>query len=93
MRHEEVQQYLEDYARHFNLLKHIKFTTLVERVHPVMVSPQNGKVTWEVTVRELEGGTTSTAKYDAVMVCNGYVHTSHSVSDISNITFNITLLY
>ena len=70
VRHDQVHQYLQDYAQHFDLFNCIQFNTLVERVHPAQDSSDD-KTTWEVTVKEIQKGTRTTHLFDAVVVCNG----------------------
>ena len=62
--HEAVLQYLQDFARDFDLLQHVQLSTPVTRVSThadgfrVRCNPA--------------GGSESTALFDAVMVCNGH---------------------
>lgn len=57
--HERVREYLEDFARDYDLRRYIQFGTPVERVAP------DGKGGWEVTAE-------TTQPFDAVMICNGH---------------------
>ncbi|KAK4289513.1 hypothetical protein Pmani_037519 [Petrolisthes manimaculis] len=69
--HTVVLKYLEDYARHYQLLPHIKFGHEVESVCPV-VKQEEGPPTWRVTSRDLQSGTLTTTTCDALLVCNGH---------------------
>ncbi|XP_030828992.1 flavin-containing monooxygenase FMO GS-OX-like 2 isoform X1 [Strongylocentrotus purpuratus] len=73
--HTEMLEYIEQFGRHFDLLKYIQFNTMVESVRPVKPSGDTQSVTWEVKVRDVENresGGPVTSHYDAVMVCNGH---------------------
>ena len=71
VKHTEVYEYLENYAEHFNLKQHIKFSTTVEIVEPL--SQEDGLVKWKVKSKNLlHKGNTETEMFDAVMVCNGH---------------------
>lgn len=65
----EVLEYLNLYADHFDLKRHIKFEHLVVRVQPLLDD------TWEVLVRNLPLNTYETFVFDLVFVCNGHYHT------------------
>lgn len=62
----EVLKYLESYADHFDLIRHIKFSHNVIRVRPIA----NAK--WEISVNDLVNNVTETKIYDAVLVANGH---------------------
>jgi hypothetical protein len=64
--HSQILSYLERYADHFNLRRHIWFGTEVVRVSPVA----GGR--WEVTTRSSGGYTERTHRYAAVVVANGH---------------------
>ncbi|XP_013404525.1 flavin-containing monooxygenase FMO GS-OX-like 4 [Lingula anatina] len=73
LKHEEVLDYLEKYADHFNLKKYIKFLTEVKHVDPV--KDGHGGVTWNIKVKDVRvADDTSDSSFvaDAVIVCNGY---------------------
>ncbi|CAG9821331.1 unnamed protein product [Phaedon cochleariae] len=61
----EVLKYIEDFARAFNLMPHIKFLTHVEKVSPL---PNNR---WSIGLLDLQTRETIEREYDAVLVCNG----------------------
>lgn len=67
--HPTVLRYLRDYARHFDLLRHVRFHSLVRGVSPV---PVGDPVTWEMRVRDVRSGATETLPFDAIAVCNGH---------------------
>ena len=70
VKHTEIYKYLENYAEHFQLKQHIKFSTTVEMVEPL--SQEDGLVRWKVKSRNLlHKENSETEIFDAVMVCNG----------------------
>ena len=70
LHHTEVQQYLEDYVKHFDLERFIRFGTEVISVKPF--KSEVGKTTWEVQTRTIETNSYETHEFDGVMVCNGH---------------------
>ncbi|KAL3853381.1 hypothetical protein ACJMK2_016927 [Sinanodonta woodiana] len=68
--HEEVLQYLENYATHYRLYKYIKFQTIVETVRPLK---GDNNTSWELTYCPVkERDQSCTELFDAVIVCNGH---------------------
>jgi hypothetical protein len=65
--HSQVRAYLERYADHFDLRRHIWFGTEVTRVEPVA----EGR--WEVTTRSTGGVTERSHRYAAVVIANGHL--------------------
>lgn len=63
--HNVVWQYLDSYAKHFHINKHIKYQHLVTKVRSI----SNKK--WEVTVHDLPNNKSVSSTYDAVFVCTG----------------------
>lgn len=61
---EQVQAYLAAYADHFGVTPHIRFRTLVENAAPA----GDG---WSVRSRSVDGGGTSTERFDYLAICNG----------------------
>ncbi|CAL7938279.1 unnamed protein product [Xylocopa violacea] len=68
--HQEIQTYLQGYANHFDLLKHIQFGTRVECVR-LEISPE-GEETWVVRVKVLKTKQEKENIFNAVMICNGH---------------------
>lgn len=62
---EQVQQYLESYASHFDLNGSIRLNTEVQRAEP---RADDG---WSVTVSDLNSNQTSQHEFDALVVANG----------------------
>ena len=68
--HQEVLNYLRNYARHFDLLKYIQFNTRVESVR-LESSPEGGD-SWIVRLKNLKTKEEEVTTFDAVMICNGH---------------------
>ncbi|XP_034193607.2 uncharacterized protein LOC117610392 [Osmia lignaria lignaria] len=68
--HQEVRNYLQNYAEHFGLLKHIQFGTKVEHVR-LKVSSE-GEETWVVRVRTIKTNEKKELVFNAIMICNGH---------------------
>ncbi|MDX1548719.1 MAG: NAD(P)-binding domain-containing protein, partial [Rhodothermales bacterium] len=64
--HRQLLAYFEDYVDHFGFRDRITFRTRVERVAP---APGGA---YDVTVRSLTTGETTTARYGAVLVASGH---------------------
>jgi dimethylaniline monooxygenase (N-oxide forming) len=60
-----VLEYLQEYARKFDLMKHIRLSTRVTKV----AKTKNGK--WEVEWKEQISGTVTVEVYDGVIVASG----------------------
>lgn len=82
--HSEVLYYLEEYAKHYGIYKHIKFHHLVESVEPQISS--TGETEWIVTTQDLQNEEKNNKVYDAVMVCNGHYSVPYipDMPDLSN---------
>lgn len=74
-RHEEVLQFLNEFARDFGLVELIRFNTEVVRVQRV----DSRNDLWMVNSRM--SGLIQEEKFDAVIVCNGH-HTKPRIADI-----------
>ncbi|XP_017259364.1 flavin-containing monooxygenase FMO GS-OX-like 2 [Kryptolebias marmoratus] len=76
--HQEVQAYLERYCENFQLRPHIRFSTVVGNVRPVVTATEGEerKVTWEVTSSDLSGRQ-KTESFDSVLVCSGHYSDPH----------------
>jgi cation diffusion facilitator CzcD-associated flavoprotein CzcO len=64
-RHDQLRQYFQDYATHFDLYQHYRFNTKVERLEP----NADG---WEVTLSH--DGKTETIQAAGVLLANGTLH-------------------
>ncbi|NXJ08022.1 FMO3 monooxygenase, partial [Odontophorus gujanensis] len=63
-----LYQYIRDYAQHFDLLRHIRFKTLVTKIKKRPDFSATGQ--WEVVTQR--DGKEEAAVFDAVMVCTGH---------------------
>lgn len=63
--HRQIFAYFQKYVEHFDLRRHITFRSQVTRVAP---APGG----YDVTVRHLDSGAERSARYTAVLVCNGH---------------------
>lgn len=78
LHHSDVRAYLEDYAQHFHLLKHIKLQTKVELVEPVPgTDGSQNSVKWKVTYQKVsdnskEDNNMISDVFDALIICNGH---------------------
>ena len=68
--HSEILKYLRSYTTQFGIDDVVQLNTMVTRVSPLK-SADNGKVTWEVTVKNVVDKKSYTSTFDAVLVCNG----------------------
>ncbi|XP_034406767.1 flavin-containing monooxygenase FMO GS-OX5 isoform X2 [Cyclopterus lumpus] len=84
--HQEIQRYLEKYCQKYNVLPHIRFNTMVDKVKPVVAEKEEEKEekeekeeereTWEVTSSDLSGRQ-RTETFDSVFVCSGHYSEPH----------------
>jgi hypothetical protein len=68
-----VQKYLEDYARHFDLVRHIKLNTrvtLAARDSSSFSSSSSSNGTWSVTFQDAAGAHTD--QFEHIVVSNGH---------------------
>ncbi|XP_077987004.1 flavin-containing monooxygenase 5-like [Glandiceps talaboti] len=70
MHNTRVMEYFRLYTKHFGLLKHIYFNTLVSSVQPASDYNATGK--WDVKYTDTEKNDTKTETFDAVLVCSGH---------------------
>nr|GEW45960.1 flavin-containing monooxygenase FMO GS-OX5-like [Tanacetum cinerariifolium] len=77
--HEEVLNFLEDFASKFELTKLIRFSTAVTRVEVV------GSGNIEFEVESETNGVSSVEMFDAVVVCNGHNTQPRLANDIPGI--------
>ena len=80
LHHNDVKDYIKNYAEKFKLYDHIRFGTTVDHV-----TPKNGGG-WKVTTIG-NGVKENVEMYDSILVCNGLVfsfrllmHWNHSLS-------------
>lgn len=66
---EDVLQYLQLYAKKFDLEKYVKFEHHILRVRPLLDD------SWEVLVKDLKEDNYETYNFDAVLICNGHYNT------------------
>ena len=76
LHHTEVKKYLENYVKHFDLTRFIKFQTEVTNVKPIL--SEVGKTKWKVQTRNISNNTYETNEFDGVMVCNGHYSSPNS---------------
>lgn len=69
LHHSEVREYFEDYCKHFDLQKFIKFETRIKSVKPLATG---NKMEWEVSHHKVSETECQTSTFDAIMVCNGH---------------------
>ncbi|XP_077996716.1 dimethylaniline monooxygenase [N-oxide-forming] 2-like [Glandiceps talaboti] len=72
MSHKKVLQYLHDYAKHFDLEKHIQFNTKVVKIE----KSGDGDKYWKV-IHQKDDATTVEEYFDYVMVCSGMFSKRH----------------
>lgn len=79
--HHHVKDYLQDYANHFDLMKHAKLETQIQHVEPRR-SANAGSVGWRITYKKVQPSAVvaETEDFDAIIVCNGH----YSVPNIPN---------
>ena len=70
LHHDEVLKYLTSYSAHYGVDDIVQLNTMVTKVCPLK-DPDNGKVTWEVTVKNVVKKKSYTSTFDAVVICNG----------------------
>ncbi|EZA52799.1 hypothetical protein DMN91_008805 [Ooceraea biroi] len=89
--HQEILNYLKDYATHFDINRYIQFETNVE--HVKVETSSNGQDIWLVEVKKLKTGETELGYFDAVMVCNGHYFEPNIPSIAGIETFSGTVLH
>ncbi|KRY19665.1 Flavin-containing monooxygenase FMO GS-OX-like 9 [Trichinella patagoniensis] len=71
--HQLVSDYLQDYAKHFSLLQHIKFGYKVTDVH----AHPNDEYCWQLEVKNVKTKLFETHFFDALFVCSGHYALPH----------------
>ncbi|KAI1280845.1 Dimethylaniline monooxygenase [N-oxide-forming] 2 [Halotydeus destructor] len=71
--HGDAQKYLEDYAEHFDLRRHIRFNSTVSEVS------RREDLTWKVDYRDATGDQSDI--FQAVLICTG-LHCQPSIPDL-----------
>uniref|UniRef100_A0A803SPG5 Dimethylaniline monooxygenase [N-oxide-forming] 3 n=1 Tax=Anolis carolinensis TaxID=28377 RepID=A0A803SPG5_ANOCA len=74
MHNSKLQEYIQMFAKHFDLLKYIQFKTLVSKIKKRPDFPVTGQ--WDVITEK--DGKMETAIFDAVMICSGH-HVSPNI--------------
>ncbi|XP_070290559.1 uncharacterized protein [Salvelinus sp. IW2-2015] len=74
--HQEVQKYLERYCQSHCITPHIRFSTVVDEVSPVVTEGKGPMTTWEVTSRD-KSGSRNTETFDSVFICSGHYSDPH----------------
>ena len=69
MSHKDLLQYIKSYAKHFNLLPHIRFSTRVVRVWQREDFSETGQ--WNVVIKSLKTEQEEHFIFDSVFVCSG----------------------
>lgn len=70
---QQCLEYLNMFANHFNLRKHIQFHTHVHNVQPLKEANEDGKTKWLLTFSPVNKmSEVKQEKFDAVFVCNGH---------------------
>nr|XP_012224297.1 PREDICTED: flavin-containing monooxygenase FMO GS-OX-like 2 [Linepithema humile] len=69
--HQEVLNYLKDYAQHFDIRRYIQLETEVEHVR-FELSESCNREKWSVQVKKLKTNEIELQYFDAIMVCNGH---------------------
>ena len=96
MHHTIVLKYLEDYAKHYNIVPHIRFQTKVLLVEPLDETSENSRwCRWSVKYQQ-NGCQEQQEEFDAVVVCNGFVYapsTSLFEFCIPEIPFSLAFLF
>ncbi|RUO62226.1 flavin-containing monooxygenase [Pseudidiomarina insulisalsae] len=70
-RHDELKRYFQNYAKHFDLKRHYRFNSYVERIEPA--SDSSSESGWLVRYRTASG-TTEELHASAVLLANGTLH-------------------
>ena len=71
---QDLASYFEAYAKKFNLLKHIQFSTEV-----VAVERDAKDENWLVITKDVKSGLTKTLTFDRVAIASGVLNTKHEV--------------
>ncbi|XP_054707668.1 flavin-containing monooxygenase 5-like [Uloborus diversus] len=72
MRHNEMLQYITDYAEYFDCLRHIQYNKEVTEVKRSIDYEDTGR--WIVSVRDNLTGEELSDVYDGVMICTGHIN-------------------
>lgn len=69
--HEQVLNYLHDYANHFKLFQYIQFNTKIQSIKPQMSNENWQQTTFRVTIKHLITQIIEDEIFDAIIICNG----------------------
>jgi len=70
MTHQQVLEYLDNFAEHYDIKRHIQFRTKVKKI--VKTNPTGERGGWGVEWEEIETGDKHKDVFDSVFVCNGH---------------------
>ena len=78
LHHTLVCKYLENYAKHFDLEKAIRFKCEVKSISPILpessiLNKENRFVRWQLRYTKLDTEEDCHDEFDGVVLCNGYV--------------------
>jgi len=82
LHHSDVLRYLEDYKKHFDIEKFIKYNMRISDVRPRI---SDGSTKWEVTANCLKTQQKEISSFDYIMICNGH-YSIPIVPDIPDIS-------
>ncbi|XP_015597693.1 flavin-containing monooxygenase FMO GS-OX-like 4 [Cephus cinctus] len=70
--HQQVLQYLRNYADHFQLHRLIQLNVRVENIKPKVSSDLAESSKWNVRIKNLKTQNIEEREFDAVLICNGH---------------------
>ena len=75
--HRDMLKYLQSFADHFDIRKHIRFQCLVEHIDPIPANEAEkassmGSTKWKIRMHDLITGKKVSENFDAVLICSGH---------------------